>query len=114
MRNLFKEVFTERMRYTISQEMDYDYRKALIASGYEPFDYAAVYDYPPDIPPPELVEAREKNWSAYDTFHSIIERKIGNTWYTILTDCDGKESLVGKVKRLIFSEPLPRMEAIPR
>ena len=82
MRNLFKEVFTERMRYTIPQEMDYDYRKDLIASGYEPFDYAAVYDYPPDIPPPELVEAWEKIWSAYDTFHGIIERKIGNTWYT--------------------------------
>ena len=60
------------------------------------------------------MEAWEKIWSAYDTFHGIIERKIGNTRYSILTDCDGKESLVGKVKRLIFSESLPRMEAIPR
>ena len=67
------------MRYTIPQEMDYEYLNDLIASGYEPFDWAAVYDYPPDIPPPELVEAWEKIWSAYDTFHSIIERKIGNT-----------------------------------
>ena len=102
------------MSSTITQGRDYDYLTELIASGYEPFDWAAVYDYPPDIPPPELVEAWEKIWSAYDTFHSIIERKIGNTRYTIPTDCDGKESLVDKVKRLIFSEPLPRMEAIPR
>ena len=102
------------MSSPITQGRDYDYLTELIASGYEPFDWAAVYDYPPDIPPPELVEAWEKIWSAYDTFHSIIERKIGNTRYTILTDCDGRESLVGKVKRLIFSEPLPRMEAIPR
>ena len=45
------------MRYTIPQEMDYEYLNDLIASGYEPFDWAAVYDYPPDIPPTELVEA---------------------------------------------------------
>ena len=102
------------MHYTIPQEMDYDYRKDLIASGYEPFDWAAVYDCPPDSPQPELVEAWEKIWSAYNTFHGIIERKIGNTWYTILTDCDGNEKLIDKIKRLIFSEPLPRMEAIPR
>lgn len=102
------------MSYSIIQGTDYDYLTDLIADGYEPFDWAAVYDYPPDIPPPELVKAWEKIWSAYDTFHGIMERKIGNTWYTILTDCDGKESLVGKVKRLIFSEPLPCMEAIPR
>ena len=101
------------MSYPITQETDYDYLTDMIADGYEPFDWAAVYDYPPDIPPPELVEAWEKIWSAYNTFHGIIERNIGNTWYTILTDCDGAESLVGKVKRLIFSEPLPRMEAIP-
>lgn len=101
------------MSYPITQGTDYDYLNEMIADGYEPFDWAAVYDYPPDIPPPELVEAWEKIWSAYNTFHGIIERKIGNTWYTILTDCDGAESLVGKVKRLIFSEPLPYMEAIP-
>ena len=100
------------MSYRIPEGPDYEYLTELIADGYEPVNLAAIYDYPPDIPQPELVEAWEKIWSAYDTFHGVIERKIGNTWYTILTDCDGKENLVDKVKRLIFSDPLPRMEAI--
>lgn len=33
-----------------------------------------------------------------------VERKIGNTWYTIETVCDGTEPLTAKVKRLIFSD----------
>ena len=102
------------MSYPNTQETDCDYLTEMIANGYEPFDWAAVYDYPADIPSSDLVEAWDKIWSAYDICHGILERKIGNTWYTIMTDCDGKESLVGKVKRLIFSESLPLMEAIPR
>ena len=33
-----------------------------------------------------------------------IERKIGNTWYIVETECDGNEPLADKVKRLIFSD----------
>lgn len=33
-----------------------------------------------------------------------VERKIGNTWYTVETVCDGNEPLTQKVKRLIFSD----------
>lgn len=62
------------MRYTIPQEMDYEYLNDLIASGYEPFDWATVYDYPPDIPPPELVEAWEKTWSS----HPYASPLLGN------------------------------------
>ena len=102
------------MSNTVAQTVtDNDYMNQQFCDDYEPIDLTRIY-FPTIIPPPELVEAWEKIWAAYDTFHGIFERKIGNTWYTILTDCDGKESLVGKVKRLIFSEPLPRMEAIPR
>ena len=45
----------------------------------------------------------------YEPFPEIIVRKIGNTWYTISTDCEGTESLADKVKRLIFTDPLPEM-----
>ena len=37
-------------------------------------------------------------------FCDIVERKIGNTWYIVKTECDGNETLANKVKRLIFSE----------
>ena len=37
-------------------------------------------------------------------FRKTIERKIGNTWYVIETECDGNEPLTDKVKRLIFSD----------
>ena len=35
---------------------------------------------------------------------SYIERKIGNTWYVIETECAGNEPLADKVKRLFFSD----------
>lgn len=38
------------------------------------------------------------DWGSPET----LERKIGNTWYTIETVCDGTEPLAAKVKRLIF------------
>ena len=39
-----------------------------------------------------------------DAIGKTIERKIGNTWYVIETECDGNEPLADKVKRLIFSD----------
>ena len=42
--------------------------------------------------------------TAQSSFRKTIERKIGNTWYVIETECDGNEPLADKVKRLIFSD----------
>lgn len=60
---------------------------------YEHIDLCSCYE-PIFEPPTELLES----------FQSIVERKIGNTWYLIETVCDGSERLSEKVKRLIFSD----------
>ena len=56
-------------------------------------------------PPIDLREECRKRWEALTfPFRTTIERKIGNTWYVIETECAGSETLADKVKRLIFSE----------
>jgi hypothetical protein len=42
--------------------------------------------------------------AAQSSFCETIERKIGNTWYVIETECAGNEPLADKVKRLFFSD----------
>ena len=79
---------------------------------YEPIDLTAIY-FPTIVPPPELTEAWERYRSAYASIRGITERKIGNTRYRILTDCDGSEKLLDKIRRLIFSDISPCMEANP-
>ena len=41
-----------------------------------------------------------------DPSNATIERKIGNTTYVITTVCEGTESLLAKIKRLIFDDPV--------
>lgn len=55
-------------------------------------------------PPADFLEQCEKYWSGRHSFCGTVERKIGNTWYTVETVCDGNEPLTQKVKRLIFSD----------
>lgn len=64
---------------------------------YEPIDLCACYE--PMVFPPAGQWDEPQN-----PFHDTIERRIGNTWYIIRTECDGREALTDKVKRLIFSE----------
>lgn len=98
------------MRYPVPQETSRDSTQAWITSDYEPINLAACYDFPIDSPLPSW-----EDWQAMrsetNPFHGMIERKIGNTRYTILTDCAGGETLIDKVKRLIFSAPYPQKEA---
>ena len=44
----------------------------------------------------------EAYWNRRSPFCKPWSDKIGNTWYTIETVCDGTEPLTAKVKRLIF------------
>ena len=64
---------------------------------YEPIDLCAIYE--PIVTPPDNPWDEPQN-----PFLDIVERKIGNTWYIVKTECDGGEPLTSKVKRLIFSE----------
>ena len=64
---------------------------------YEPVDLYAIYE-PMVFPPANLWDEPQ------NPFCDTVERKIGNTWYIVKTECDGNETLTNKVKRLIFSE----------
>ena len=113
MRNLFEGGKPERMNCPATPMMiENDSLKTTFPDDYEPIDLNKIY-FPTIIPPPELVEAWERIRAMYEAMHGVTERKIGNTWYTIWTDCDGRERLTDKIKRLIFSDTFPCMEAIP-
>ena len=64
---------------------------------YEPIDLCACYE--PIVFPPDSFWDEPQN-----PFCDVVERKVGNTWYIIKTECGGSEALADKVKRLIFSE----------
>ena len=70
---------------------------------YESIDLCTCYN-PVFLPPLDFQEACHKYWERHDSFTRTVERRIGNTWYTIITECDGNEPLADKVKRLIFSD----------
>ena len=63
------------------------------------------YHEPVCEPPIDFLEECRKRWETLTSpFRTTVERKIGNTWYVIETECAGSEPLADKVKRLIFSE----------
>ena len=67
------------------------------------FDYESCFD-PVFEPPESFLQECEAYWNKRSPFCKTVERKIGNTWYVIETECDGNEPLDNKVKRLIFSD----------
>ena len=67
------------------------------------FDHESYFD-PIFDPPESFLQECEAYWNRRSPFCKTVERKIGNTWYTIETVCDGTESLTAKVKRFIFSD----------
>lgn len=71
---------------------------------YEPIDLEECFD--PVFKPPEdfLEECQKHHDENPSPFTTVVERKIGNTWYRIETICDGTERLIRKVKRLIFED----------
>lgn len=67
------------------------------------FDHESYFD-PIFDPPESFLQECEAYWNRRSPFCKTVERKIGNTWHTIETVCDGTEPLTAKVKRLIFSD----------
>ena len=55
-------------------------------------------------PPMDFLEECRIYWLNRNPFRGTIERRIGNTWFVIETECAGSEKLTDKVKRLIFSD----------
>ncbi len=70
---------------------------------YAPIDLCACYDYLP-YPPEEFAEECRIYWHNQNPFRGTIQRRIGNTWFTIETECVGSEKLTDKVKRLMSSD----------
>ena len=64
------------------------------------FDHESCFN-PIFDPPESFLQECEAYWNRRSP---TVERKIGNTWSTIETVCDGTEPLTAKVKRLIFSD----------
>ena len=72
--------------------------------NYDYYDISSIYDVRDD--PPPFYFYREQN-DVHNPFCETILRKIGNTRYSICTECGGTEPLTNKVKRLIFTDPMP-------
>lgn len=72
------------------------------AIGY--IDISSCFDVTCEPPLDFLEECRKRREMVTSPYCSTTERKIGNTWYIIETECAGTETLSNKAKRLIFSD----------
>ena len=72
-----------------------------ITTAYEPIDLCACFDmlY---FPPEEFLEECRIYWLNRNPFHGTIERRIGNTWFTIETECAELRSYPTRSSGLFF------------
>lgn len=70
--------------------------------AYEPIDLCAIYE-PMFEPPADFIAERHREHEPQNPFSCTVTRKIGNTWYSIETECAGSEPLHGLIRRMIFS-----------
>ena len=75
-----------------------------IEYNYDPYDLCECYE--PIFEPPEsfIEECREYLLNKLKIYRRTDEHKIGNTTYIVSCECDGKEKLENKVKRIIFDD----------
>ena len=69
---------------------------------YEPIDLCACYE-PMFEPPADFIAECHREHEPQNPFSCTVERKIGNTWYIVETECAGDEPLPSLVRWLIFS-----------
>jgi hypothetical protein len=79
---------------------DYDYESG---NSYDPVDYVRE-DLCGNEPPFLDMEGIQRE---YNPFSTSVRKKIGYTVYTMNISCQGKEPILDKMKRLLFSDSLP-------
>ena len=78
---------------------DYDYESG---NTYDPIDY--IHEDSSENEPPFLdMESIQRE---YNPFSASIKKKIGNTIYAVNISCQGKESILAKMKRLLLDDSL--------
>ena len=68
-----------------------------------PIDIESCFD-PIFDPPADFIEEWRRKWEQVNPFSCTVTRRIGNTWYTVETECDGNEPLTNLMRRLFFSD----------
>ena len=83
--------------------------------SYEPeechWDLYRIYDYHDD-PPQETLDYWQKKQEAKAALFEPVYTKIGKTDYMIYSGYAGTEPILGKMKRLLFNDPLTK-KAVP-
>ena len=79
---------------------DYDYESG---NSYDPIDYVREDSCGNEPPFFDMEDMLHEN----NPFSASIKKKIGNTIYAVNISCQGKESILAKMKRLILSDSLP-------
>ena len=78
---------------------DYDYESG---NSYDPVDYVRE-DSCGNEPPFLDMEGIQNE---HNPFSASIKKKIGNTIYAVNISCQGKESILAKMKRLLLDDSL--------
>ena len=67
-------------------------------------DLCSIYDSHDDPPPGLFDPFMDDLPDPGNPFCAAVVRQIGNTWYSIRTECGGTELLTHKLRRLIFTD----------
>ena len=78
---------------------DYDYESG---NAYDPVDYVREDSCGNEPPFLDMEDIQRE----YNPFSASTKKKIGNTIYTVNVSCQGKESILAKMKRLLLDDSL--------
>ena len=78
---------------------DYDYESG---NSYDPIDYVREDSCGNEPPFLDMEDIHPE----YNPFCAFTKKKIGNTIYAVNISCQGKESILAKMKRLLLDDSL--------
>ena len=78
---------------------DYDYESG---NSYDPVDYVREDSCGNEPPFLDMEDIQRE----YNPFSASTKKKIGNTIYTVNVSCQGKKSILAKMKRLLLDDSL--------